>query len=53
MTGFDFLGYCHRFPPTVLVWTAEGYNGSQFEQHWPCMAENEWCGEWKFKETDR
>lgn len=42
-------GYCRRFPPVVVTWTAEGYSGPQFEQHYPYVAPGDGCGEHKPK----
>lgn len=43
-------GYCQRFPPTAMVWTAEGYNGPQYDQYYPYMTAKDWCGEFILSE---
>ena len=48
-------GNCHRYPPTVAVWTMTGHDQPSqpgFEQHWPWMPVGSWCGEHKPKGGD-
>lgn len=42
-------GQCRRFPPQVLVWTHPDYTGPQYDQHWPWVGPNDWCGEYQEK----
>jgi hypothetical protein len=43
-------GYCRRYPPQVAQWTHPDYNGPQYDQHWPWMAGEDFCGEHQPKE---
>lgn len=47
---YEGAGYCRRFPPTINQWTHPNYDGPQYEQHWPWVRGDEWCGE--FKDND-
>lgn len=38
--------YCHRYPPQVTVYP-HVEQGAVFEQHYPYVEPNEWCGEFK------
>lgn len=44
---FADSGHCRRFPPQVSQWTHPDYNGPQYDQHWPWMAADDWCGEYQ------
>lgn len=48
-------GQCRRHPPQIAVWTITGHDyPSQpgYEQHWPWMAPDDWCGEFQEKPND-
>lgn len=38
-------GFCRRYPPKVFYFDNLG-----FTSELPRVDENDWCGEWKFKE---
>lgn len=40
-------GICRRYPPTAIVWTAERYEGPQYENSEVYTAQDSWCGEYK------
>lgn len=42
---FEGCGHCRRYPPTIHLWTGEGYTGPQCDQFWPWMSAADWCGE--------
>jgi len=39
-------GECRRYPPQVSQWTHADYSGPQYDQHWPWMSKDGWCGEY-------
>ncbi len=43
---YEGSGYCRRHPPQVSQWTHPDYNGPQYDQHWPWMNADDWCGEY-------
>lgn len=47
---YDGAGHCRRYPPQIAVWTVTHPEGGQsqpgFEQHYPWMHADDWCGEW-------
>lgn len=52
--GYEGAGECRRFPPSVLIWTvAHPDEPTQpgFEQHFPWMQADGWCGEHQTKRT--
>lgn len=47
-------GFCHRFPPTIALWTVTGHDlPSQpgFEQQRPWMQAADWCGEYQERQA--
>ncbi len=44
-------GECRRFPPQVAL-TASPDGSSNYEQHWPWMHPDGWCGEFKRREPE-
>lgn len=47
-------GFCKRYPPTAFtkpIYNNKGHEvDTQLNSYWPPIAENKWCGEFKFKE---
>lgn len=49
-------GECRRLPPVPMCWTGQdGYSNAtaHYEQHWPFMQPDDWCGEHKPTETQK
>ena len=44
----DDAGECRRYPPTVMAYAAESFDGGVgFTSQWPSVRPDDWCGEWK------
>lgn len=53
--GYEGAGECRRFPPVVGVWTFTHPDGGAsqpgFEQHFPWMQADGWCGEYRARDA--
>jgi hypothetical protein len=45
----QFDGRCHRYPPRLFVWPAEGDDASKLDANFPNSDHLDWCGEWRAK----
>lgn len=41
---FYLVGECHRYPPQIIT-------DDPLHPYWPTVSRDEWCGEFRFKET--
>lgn len=49
-------GECRRFPPQVSIWTGRGGYDEPvpcYEQNWPWVQPDNWCGEHQPKEPSQ